>query len=747
METLRRGEPRAGGQQAQLAEWILPGVFSATILLSAALLFSIQPLVGKELLPLLGGAPAVWNTVMVFFQAMLLAGYAYAHASVRLFGLRAQPFVHLLLVLAAGCLLPFALRASLDAQLQVSHPALWALLILGRAIGIPVFVLAATAPLVQKWFASTRHRAAGDPYFLYAASNIGSFGALFAYPLLIEPFLRLKTQTGVWTIGFWGFAICLGLCAILRARNGAVAAPQEASARKGETFTLKTIFRWIALSFVPSSLMLGVTTYITTDVASIPLLWVAPLALYLLTFVIAFGSPSSKLQMVSGRAVPILALAVVFPIVVQATEPVLILVLLHLIFFFVAALRCHLKLAASRPAATHLTAFYLYLSVGGVLGGIFNALVAPVIFSSVMEYPLMIVVATLIGFPMVERVRRSGEKVRNALLVIGMLIGAALVARIAPRSIAISNAVAGVCLISAFLGLRTAAPYSLAIAALLAGTAFFRQAQSHVIARDRNFFGVLRVSNDAEKPLRRLFHGTTVHGIQFTIPERQCEPLSYYHSEGPVAEIARLFESVKLPRKVALVGLGAGAMITYGTADQHWTLYEIDPAVVRIAGDTNLFTYLGRCAKANFQFEMGDARLRLASAPDAGYGLIFLDAFSSDVIPMHLLTIEALRLYRQKLAPEGILAFHLSSRHFELEPLVARLGEELHLKCFASTKGELSPKAIAEGGLESNWVILVPDALVPQVLAQATWQRAAGGPKAPLWTDDFSSLLGVLKLN
>jgi hypothetical protein len=726
--------------------WLLPAVFSATILLSASLLFSIQPLVGKELLPLLGGAPAVWNTVMVFFQAILLAGYSYAHVSVRVFGLRAQPWVHLVLVVIGGLCLPFALRASGDSALQIAHPAVWALFSLTRAIGMPVFILAATAPLLQKWFASTRHPAAGDPYFLYAASNIGSFGALFAYPFLIEPLLRLKTQTNFWAAGFWAFAICITVCVLARRTNLATPQPELPASSVG-TIELKTILKWIALSFVPSSLMLGVTTYITTDVASIPLLWVAPLALYLLTFVIAFGKPGPKLEMLSGRAIPILALAVVFPILVQATEPVLMLVLLHLIFFFVAALRCHLKLAASRPPASQLTAFYLYLSLGGVLGGIFNALLAPVLFTSVVEYPLTIIFAIFIGYPLLDQVRKSGRTVRSAAVIIAMAIGAALVAKIAPRSIGISNLVAGVCLLSAFLFLRAAVPYTLAIATLLACTAGFRQTQNHVIARDRNFFGVLRVSNDADKPLRRLFHGTTVHGVQFRIPARQCEPLSYYHSEGPVGEIAKLFESTRLPRNVALVGLGAGAMITYGKPDQRWTLYEIDPAVVRIARDTNLFTYLGGCASARFEFEIGDARLRLAQAPDNGYGLIFLDAFSSDVIPMHLLTIQALQLYRQKLAPDGILAFHLSSRHFELEPLVARLGEELHLKCFASTRGDLSPKAIAEGGLESNWVILVPDAVVPSVLSRASWERVAAGAKAPFWTDDFSSLLGVLKLD
>ena len=721
-------------------------MFAASIFLSAALLFSIQPLVGKELLPLLGGAPAVWNTVMLFFQVMLLAGYAYAHFSVRQFGLKRQPWVHVALLAVAACCLPFLFGR--EGSVDISHPALWVLTTLGRTIGLPVFVLASTAPLLQNWFASTRHPSAKDPYFLYAASNIGSFGALLAYPLVLEPFLRLKLHGQLWSIGFWILCLCLIACALLRAANAE--APKTISAITDTAPSRSTCLKWIGLSFVPSSLMLGVTNYITTDVASIPLLWVLPLGLYLLTFVIAFGARAAGAEKASSRAIPILALAVVFPMLVQATEPVLVLVLLHLAFFFTAALQCHLKLARLRPPSSQLTTFYLYMSLGGVLGGIFNALLAPNIFSTIAEYPLAIVAATLIGYPARAegKGRRSFRPMHGgAIVILVMAVGSAMVATIAPVSIVWGNVVAGLLLLSAFLFIQRPVRYALALGTLLACTGLFRGAQTGIMERERNFFGVLRVSNDRDKPLRKLYHGTTIHGVQFQTPERQCEPLSYYHSEGPVGEIARLFGKLPLPREVALIGLGAGAMITYSQPGEQWTLYEIDPAVIRIAQDTNYFTYLSRCARAPFRFELGDARLRLESAPDHQYGLIFLDAFSSDVIPMHLLTKEALQLYRQKLAPDGVLAFHLSSRHFELEPLVAKLGEALGLQCFSSAKGDLSAKALAEGGLESNWAILVPDPVVNAVIAQATWQRVVPSPKAPLWTDDFSSLLGVLKLH
>jgi hypothetical protein len=651
-------------------------------------------------------------------------------------------------------LLPFSIRAqSGDSALQWSHPGVWALLTLARSLGIPVFVLASTAPLLQKWFAQCSHSASRDPYFLYAASNMGSFGALFAYPLLIEPELRLNQQLRFWSGGFWILAACIGACAVTLFLNRASeAAPEKRSTQSTSENPISRlrILKWIGLSFVPSSLMLGLTNYITTDVASIPLLWVLPLALYLFTFIIAFGRHSARAEFVSGRAIPILGVAVVFPIIVQATEPVVILVLLHLAFFFFAALRCHLELANDRPPAEHLTAFYLYLSLGGVLGGIFNALLAPVLFSAIVEYPLMILIATVVGFPKQadHKPKYSLPPVYGGLLIVTLFAGAsALVSLAGARSVSAGNILAGIFLLLCFFIVRRPVRYTLALATLLVFTSIFRQSQTRVIERDRNFFGVLRVTNDADKPLRRLFHGTTIHGVQFTIPERRCEPLSYYHSEGPVAEIAKLFQQTDLPRKVGLIGLGAGAMVCYGQTNESWTLYEIDPAVVRIARDTNYFTYLGGCARAPWTVELGDARLRLQGAEDGRLGVLYLDAFSSDVIPMHLLTNEALQLYRRKLAPNGILAFHLSSRHFELEPLVANLGKHSDLQCFASVRGELSAKAVAEGGLDSNWVILVTDALVPTVLANATWRRVIPNSQAPFWTDDFSSLLGVLKFD
>lgn len=720
----------------------LPLAYGGTLLFSALLLFSIQPLAGKLLLPLLGGAPAVWNTVMVFFQAMLLLGYAYAHWSVRFLGIRRQLWAHLGVLGLAAVTLPFSIAANTS---TVGQPALWVLITLAKEIGLPVFALAATAPLLQRWFACTDDPAADDPYFLYAASNAGSFAALFAYPLMIEPVLGLPTQVGFWSAGFWLLAAMIGLCAWLLRSS---ARPAETTGQGEGSVPKATAWKWIGLAFVPSSLMLGVTNYITTDVASVPLLWVLPLALYLLTFVIAFSERGQALAESSSRAVPILALAVVFPMLVQATEPVLVLVALHLFFFFFAALQCHLKLARGRPPAGQLTQFYLYMSVGGVLGGIFNALLAPILFNSIVEYPLVILAATIIGYP--ERATRK-PKFRippvygGAIIILAMTAGAALVAMAAQRSVGAGNVLAGLLLLGSFLLIQTPIRYTLAIATLLVCTAFFRNAQTRLLDRDRNFFGVLRVTD--EGPVRKLFHGTTIHGVQFTAPERACEPLSYYHRQGPVTEVMRLFEAGRLKPKVGLVGLGAGAMISYSQPGQHWTLYEIDPAVVRIAQDTNNFTYLSRCARAPYEVELGDARLKLQNAADGSFGVLFIDAFSSDVIPMHLLTVEAVKLYRQKLASNGIIAFHLSSRHFELEPLVANVGDQLGLFCFSSTRGELTPQAIAEGGLESTWVILVNGFHIARIVEFATWQRVEPDPSGPVWTDDFSSLLGVLRLH
>jgi len=333
----------------------------------------------------------------------------------------------------------------------------------------------------------------------------------------------------------------------------------------------------------------------------------------------------------------------------------------------------------------------------------------------------------------------------GALVILLMIVGSAIITMAMKAGVAAGNVLAGIFLLGTFFFIRTPVRYTVAIATLLMCTAFFRHRTNHIIERDRNFFGVLRVVDDSAKPLRRLFHGTTIHGVQFRIPERSCEPLSYYHSKGPVADIAALLEKTTLPKNVGLIGLGAGAMISYSKPGEHWTLFEIDPDVIRIAQDTNYFTYLSRCAQAPYDIELGDARLRLESARDGNFGLLYLDAFSSDVIPMHLLTVEAVKLYRQKLAPGGILGFHLSSRHFELEPLVANLGETVGMHCFESTRGDLDAKSVEEGGLPSNWVILAEDSLTPIIAAENAWKRVLPDPKAPLWKDDFSNLIGVLR--
>jgi hypothetical protein len=718
-------------------------LFGTTIFLSAALLFSIQPLLGKILLPLLGGAPAVWNTVMVFFQAMLLAGYAYSHYSFQKLGLRSQPKWHLVLLALAALLIPFPMPAVDNSALP---PALWVLFALFKMVALPVFVLASTSPLIQRWFVYSNHHSAKDPYFLYAASNLGSFGALIAYPLLMEPLLRIQEQRAWWSFFFWIYTGFIAAC--VWASRKFPASPPDEKPKPVVPISNITKWKWIGLSFIPSSLMLGVTNYITTDIASIPLLWIVPLGLYLFTFVIAFGKPSPKLQIATSRAVPILALALIFPMLVQATEPVMVFVLLHLLFFFFAALRCHLRLANSRPNPEQLTLFYLYLSIGGVLGGIFNALLAPVLFNFILEYPVMILVATLVGFPdrLDGKPRKSLPPVYGgALIFLVMLLGSASIALATGKGVLLVNVLAALLLLATYFLIRTPVRYTLAIGSLLLCTSLFLHAKSHLLARERNFFGVLRVADDPGAHLRKLFHGTTIHGVQSTLPEKRCEPLSYYHREGPVAQLASLFENSDLPREVGLIGLGAGAMLTYGRANEHWTLYEIDPAVIKVALDTNLFTYLGGCAQASWQIVLGDARLRLQSAPDAHFGMIYLDAFSSDVIPMHLLTVEAVRLYQQKLAPGGFLGFHLSSRHFELEPLVANLGHAVGLRCFRSLHNELSEKAMREGGFQANWVVLAPESLVPEIEKDKAWLPVAPDPRAPLWTDDFSNLIGVLK--
>jgi hypothetical protein len=507
----------------------------------------------------------------------------------------------------------------------------------------------------------------------------------------------------------------------------------------------------VALAFIPSSLMLGVTMYLTTDLASIPLLWVIPLALYLLTFILVFARRPVPPHSWMVGALPMTVVLLALAMCLQTTQPIFIPV--HLLTFFVAAMVCHGELVRHRPPARHLTAFYLAMSLGGVLGGIFNALIAPILFDWVAEYPLALVLACL-ARPVVGPLARTPRDLASDL-VIPLALGV-LMAGLVPRFLPFTESQA------ASLGLKFAfglaaflcytfrdrpVRFALGIGAVLLASQVAVNVYGPVLHRERNFFGVLRVAQDARGSYRRLIHGNTIHGQQSLDPGRRREPLTYDHRTGPIGQIFEAFAERSARPDVAVVGLGAGTMACYAKPDQRWTFYEIDPAVVRIARDPRYFTYIEDCRARSCDVILGDARLRLREAPESGYGLIILDAFSSDAIPVHLLTREALRLYRSKLADGGLIACHISNRYIDLAPVLGVLARDAGLVARVRSDLDLSPEQVEDGKLPSAWIVMAARGADLGALAKdPRWREPRSRPEEAVWTDDFSNIITHLMI-
>lgn len=763
----------------------MPWLFVVALFVSAFLLFLVQPMVGKMLLPLMGGTPAVWNTCMVFFQAVLLAGYAYSHATTAKLGSKRQAILHIAVLVIPAIVLPIAITGeSIRTAVATEYPVFLLLKILLIGVGLPFFAVTTTGPLLQKWFAGTGHPSARDPYFLYAASNLGSLLALAAYPALVEPELRLTGQSWAWAVGYGVFALLVIACGaqLWKARSSAARPePKAAAAESGAPPTWVRRGRWVLLAFVPSSLLLGVTTYLSTDIAPIPLLWVIPLALYLLTFVLVFARRPPVPHAWMNRVLPIAVLMLTLIILTGATQlrflPVGALLALHLFAFFVAAMVAHGELARDRPAAQYLTEFYLWLSVGGVLGGLFNALLAPVLFHRIglAEYPVAIVLACMIvrRDPAAAKAKKDDEPPRPSGPFVAtdvlypLTLGAATVGLIfLARWLKIeagplrTGLTFGLPCLLVYLLVDRPVRYGLGIAAvLLAATVDLDQRLVHL---ERNFFGVLKVV-EAEPPeggkFRRLYHGNTLHGQQSLATvdsDGRHEPLTYYSKTGPIGLV---FEKWAHPRppgvRVGAVGLGTGSLAYYARPDDVLDFFEIDPAIERVARNPDYFNFMSECRTEKLRVILGDARLRLLDAPDGAYDLLVLDAFSSDAIPTHLLTKEAIDLYRRKLAPGGVIAFHISNRYLQLRPIVAKLAQSVDPPLAARVWDD-GNENLATGKTRSEWVVLARSeadfgALVwPRGMDQTRdprWEAAKARPDTPLWTDDFSNLLSAFDWN
>jgi len=745
----------------------LPALFSLTLFLSAGLLFFVELMIAKMILPLLGGTPAVWNTCMMFFQAVLLAGYGYAHISGAKMNLSRQIVIHLAILVAACIVLPIAVPRWLAPPAE-ANPLGYVLFLLLISVGPPFFVLSGTAPLLQKWFAQTGHRSAADPYFLYSASNLGSMLALLGYPALIEPRFRLVEQSLSWTRGYIILAALTVLCAALT-RKYATACPSPFSQGTAERCVLPVRVnwmergRWILFAFVPSSLMLGVTTFLSTDVAAVPLFWVVPLSLYLLSFIIVFARVPDMVRQTAVFLLPLSLAALIFVDFSDIGLPKSTVFLFHLVNFFVFCMVCHGEIARTRPATAHLTEYYLWLSVGGALGGIFNSLAAPVIFKTILEYPVVLAVGAIL-LPVKAR-RETGGRLawKEAALYVGVPVATILLAYWAtveqpdlglaiyrlhdyipiPVKTLESLLTYGL-LVLPVLGLiflKRPFLFGIGIAALLLTLIVSKDFTQDIVHRQRSFFGVLTVTRALDGTFISLTHGTTLHGKQWLNEFNRHEPVSYYHRTGPAGRVFSEFNGRKKKARIAVAGLGTGSLAAYAGAGQEIDFYEIDPAVKRIAADPAYFTFLSDCP-AGWRVILGDARLTLAKAPPRHYGLIVVDAFSSDSIPVHLLTKEAVELYFSKLSEDGALLLHITNRYLNLAPVLARLADE---------NGFADRICDDDGDYEtgkdgSTWVLLARDERYFGGLAgDEVWKKIDPRKTAAVWTDDFSNILSVFK--
>jgi hypothetical protein len=716
--------------------------FTLAVFLSAALLFVVEPMFGKMVLPLLGGSPAVWTTCMLFFQGALLVGYLYAHVGPRWLGLGGHTILHIVLLTLCVVTLPISV-AGTSGAFRFEHPNVWLLWVLTLSLGAPFVLLSSTGPLLQVWFSKTTHPDADRPYFLYAASNAGSLIALVSYPFLIEPLIPLQGQSRFWSVGFF---ITISMVAVSAAylRTGAKAESGSAAVGQPPTVRLerRTMLRWTVLAFVPSSFFLALTTYVTTDVASVPLLWIIPLVLYLLSFTMVFGRRSvvSHGALLRWQPVGLIALAVIQFLGNSASG--LWLLPLHLIVFFGSALVCHGELAATKPDPSRLTDFYLCIAVGGVLGGVFNALLAPALFNSVLEYPLTILVACAVRPWSSEQ--RSSQLWGWDLAVIAVACAVLVWARLgdAPKlGVPLAVIFCGIAAVACLRTSRNPARFTLAVGLIVFAGMVSSIARPGILMRERNFFGVREVREDTDKQLRMLMHGTTSHGAQSTVPSRRLEPVSYYHRRGPVGDVFRALPPVP-GRKVGIIGLGAGGLASYAGGGEEWTFYEIDPDIARVAADSNYFTYL-RDTPAKVDVVLGDGRLALAQAPDRHYDMLVLDAFSSDAIPTHLLTLEALSLYRSKLSEKGVLVLHLSNRYLELEPVVGRLVRATGAAGLIRADVQRTAELEASGD-PSVWAAVASERSHLGALQEdPKWRPLSVRDDVAVWTDDFSNIFSV----
>ncbi len=746
-------EPSAPSPMSARRNSLVLIVYTSAIFVSALLLFSVQPLFTKMVLPRLGGSPAVWSVAMVFFQSLLLAGYAYAHFLMTVRNRMIPVVVHLALLVVALLTLPLSIANGWGTPPSSGY-AIWLLGLFVVSIGLPFFALAANNPMLQAWFVRTGHPDGPDPYFLYASSNIGSFLALLSYPVLLEPMFTLRTQNLMWTGGYGLLILLIAGCGFLLWRSPAVAVSDDAAGdadAPAPSWVLR--LRWIFLAAVPSGLLIAVTVHISTDVAAAPLLWVLPLSLYLLTWVLVFQSrpllPHSWMLMLQPLAIA----GIIVLLAVGGEQNLLLTLGGHQLCFFIIAMACHGELARTRPPSRYLTGFYVALSFGGMVGGLFAGLVAPFTFSWVAEYPILLVLAALCRPPEDERWPRWTRWTWPliAVLAVALIVPAygtgTLNAWLEDNRVALAAVPAVICVLLA-VGLQASRWKVAAVVALAVVLIRIYPADEGRVETVRSFFGVHKIVETPHGQYHVLMHGTTIHGAEKILNDDgtpvtgRPEPISYYHKDGGIGQAIEAIRTRKGgPIRVAVIGLGAGTLTCAAQPGENWTFFEIDQTMVDTARDPKKFSFIQSCMP-DLQPVMGDARLTFAKQPDGIYDLIIVDAYSSDAIPIHLATEEAMAIYKEKLAPQGAVVMHVSNRHLELASVVVGIADENDMKSWVYNE---------DSGRDNEYIFATnvvisarEEADVGTLAANSSWALTEPEDHQRVWTDDYSNVLGAV---
>ncbi len=727
-------------------------VYTAAIFTSALLLFSVQPLFTRMVLPRLGGSPAVWSVAMVFFQSLLLAGYAYAHLLMQVRSRVVSVAVHLVLLVIALLTLPLSI-ASGWGEPPATGAAIWLLGLFAMSIGLPFFALAANNPMLQAWFVRTGHPDGPDPYFLYASSNIGSFLALLSYPVLLEPLFSLRTQNLIWTALYGVLILLIAGCGalLLRAPAPVMMAQRDEADVPAPAWPWR--LRWIFLAAVPSGLLIAVTAHISTDVAAAPLLWVLPLSLYLLTWVLVFQSQPLLPHKWVLLLQPLAISGVIVLLAVGGEQNLLLTLGGHLACFFVIAMACHGELARTRPAASYLTGFYVALSFGGMIGGLFAGLIAPYTFSWIAEYPILVALAVLCR-PQADQWQPQWSRWYWPLLAV---VAVALIAPVSTggqmfnwldtnRVYVISAIAIAAMILAILLKVDRAKLAGIVILALVLIRLY--PADDGRVETVRSFFGVHKIVETPNGQYHVLMHGTTIHGAErFRNPDGtpvtgRPEPISYYHQDGGIGQaISAIRERKGAPLRVAVIGLGAGTLACAAEPAEDWKFFEIDQTMVDTARDPKYFTFIRDC-EPDLKPVIGDARLTFAKEPDGIYDLIIVDAYSSDAIPIHLATEEAMEIYKQKLAPQGAVAMHVSNRHLELSSVVVGIADANDLKSWVFSE---------DSGRDNEYIFSTTvvvsareEADVGAIASSDKWTLTEADENQRVWTDDYSNVLGAV---